>query len=205
MPLDPITVEVVRAALNAAAERMRLTMIKTAYNHIISESLDFGCAIFDANVQMIAQGIGLPVFQGHLGFPIEATIQDRGVEAFREGDLFIHNGIAYKNLLLGVWGLTTDRAGLTGDKSAGGFTLAYPNDLWNPSINYRRVGDAFLTGLGSARSAQKGDGERDQTRPGSGPRRQGAFASRHGGGWCNCGASPADRISTAWPAFWRPC
>src|SRR5437899_10553533 len=91
MPLDPITVEVVRAALNAAAERMRLTMIKTAYNHIISESLDFGCAIFDANVQMIAQGIGLPVFQGHLGFPIEATIRDRGVDAFREGDILIHN------------------------------------------------------------------------------------------------------------------
>ena len=90
-PLDPITVEVIRAALNAAAERMRLTMIKTAYNHIISESLDFGCAIFDAEVQMIAQGIGLPVFQGHLGFPIEATIADRGLEAFREGDVFIHN------------------------------------------------------------------------------------------------------------------
>ena len=71
--------------------RMRLTMIKTAYNHIISESLDFGCAIFDPDVQMIAQGIGLPVFQGHLGFPIEATIQDRGLEAFREGDIFIHN------------------------------------------------------------------------------------------------------------------
>ena len=69
-PLDAVTVEVVRAALNAAAERMRITMIKTAYNHIISESLDFGCAIFDADVQMVAQGIGLPVFQGHLGFPI---------------------------------------------------------------------------------------------------------------------------------------
>jgi|RhiMetdeSRZDD1v2_1073273.scaffolds.fasta_scaffold26002_5 N-methylhydantoinase B len=88
---DPISVEVIRAALNAAAERMRITMIKTAYNHIISESLDFGCAIFDADVQMIAQGIGLPVFQGHLGFPIEATIRDRGIEAFREGDVFIHN------------------------------------------------------------------------------------------------------------------
>jgi N-methylhydantoinase B len=89
--VDPITVEVVRAALNAAAERMRITMIKTAYNHIISESLDFGCAIFDAGVQMIAQGIGLPVFQGHLGFPIEATIRDRGLDAFREGDVFMHN------------------------------------------------------------------------------------------------------------------
>lgn len=89
--VDPITVEVIRAALNAAAERMRITMIKTAYNHIISESLDFGCALFDADVQMIAQGIGLPIFQGHLGFPIEATIRDRGLDAFREGDVFIHN------------------------------------------------------------------------------------------------------------------
>jgi N-methylhydantoinase B len=70
---------------------MRITLIKTAYNHIISESLDFGCAIFDPDVQMIAQGIGLPVFQGHLGFPIQATIADRGIEAFREGDVFIHN------------------------------------------------------------------------------------------------------------------
>ena len=75
VPLDAVTVEVVRAALNAAAERMRITMIKTAYNHIISESLDFGCAIFDPDVQMIAQGIGLPVFQGHLGFPIQATMR----------------------------------------------------------------------------------------------------------------------------------
>jgi N-methylhydantoinase B len=86
-----VTVEVVRAALNAAAELMRITMIKTAYNHIISESLDFGCAIFDPDIQMIAQGIGLPVFQGHLGFPIQATVADRGLEAFREGDVFIHN------------------------------------------------------------------------------------------------------------------
>jgi N-methylhydantoinase B len=91
VPVDAITVEVVRAALNAAAERMRITMIKTAYNHIISESLDFGCAIFDADVQMIAQGVGLPVFQGHLGFPIQATLAARGREAFADGDIFIHN------------------------------------------------------------------------------------------------------------------
>jgi N-methylhydantoinase B len=91
VPIDPIMVEVIRAALNAAGERMRITMIKTAYNHIISESLDFGCAVFDPDVQMIAQGIGLPIFQGHLGFPIQATIKERGLDAFREGDIFIHN------------------------------------------------------------------------------------------------------------------
>jgi len=90
-PVDAITVEVVRAALNAAAERMRITMIKTAYNHIISESLDFGCALFDPDVQMIAQGVGLPIFQGHLGFPIQATIADRGLADLMDGDVFIHN------------------------------------------------------------------------------------------------------------------
>src|SRR5262245_34292373 len=91
VPVDLSSVEVIRAARTAAAERMRITMIKTAYNHIISESLDFGCALFDPDVQMIAQGIGLPIFQGHLGFPIQATIRDRDLDAFREGDVFIHN------------------------------------------------------------------------------------------------------------------
>ena len=89
--MDPVTVEIVRAAFNAAAERMRITLIKTAYSHIISESYDFGCAIFDSDVQMIAQGIGLPVFQGHLGFPIEATVHDRGRDCMEPGDIFIHN------------------------------------------------------------------------------------------------------------------
>jgi len=88
---DPVTVELVRAAFNAAAERMRITMIKTAYSHIISESLDFGCAIFDRDVQMIAQGIGLPAFQAHLGFPLEATIAERGLASMEPGDIFIHN------------------------------------------------------------------------------------------------------------------
>src|SRR5262245_28138020 len=89
--IDPITVELVRAAFNAAAERMRITMIKTAYSHIISESLDFGCAIFDHEVRMVAQGIGLPAFQAHLGFPLEATIAARGAETFEPGDIYIHN------------------------------------------------------------------------------------------------------------------
>lgn len=91
MSLDPVTTEIVRAAFNAASERMRITMIKTAYSHIISESLDFGCAIFDRDVQMIAQGIGLPVFQGHLGFPIQTVLKERGLDDMNPGDIFMHN------------------------------------------------------------------------------------------------------------------
>src|SRR5215510_11317728 len=87
--VDAIPVEVIRAALNSAAERMRITMIKTAYNHIITESLDFGCTIFDADVRMIAKGVGLPVFQGHLGFPFDTNIRDPGIDAFRQDDALL--------------------------------------------------------------------------------------------------------------------
>ena len=48
-----------------------------------------------------------------------------------------------KNLLVGVWGMMTDREDLTGDKSALGFRLDYPNDLVEVTFNSIRIGDGF--------------------------------------------------------------
>ena len=53
-----------------------------------------------------------------------------------------------KNLLMGVWGLQTDRAGLTGEKTAWGGKIDYPNDLWQISATYKRIGDGFDPSLG---------------------------------------------------------
>jgi len=53
-----------------------------------------------------------------------------------------------KNLLVGVWGLATDRDGLSGDRTALGLRIDYPNDLWDVSVAYRRVGDGFQPSLG---------------------------------------------------------
>lgn len=53
-----------------------------------------------------------------------------------------------KNLLIGVWGLQTDREGLAGNRSAFGGKLDYPNDLWDLAFTYRRVGDGFDPSLG---------------------------------------------------------
>jgi len=45
-------------------------------------------------------------------------------------------------LLLGVvWALLMDRAGARGDRSAMGFRVDYPNDLWNLIASTMRVGD----------------------------------------------------------------
>jgi hypothetical protein len=53
-----------------------------------------------------------------------------------------------KNLLFGAWGLTTGRQGLTGDRTAAGFKIDYPNDTWDIFISYRRVGENFEPALG---------------------------------------------------------
>jgi len=53
-----------------------------------------------------------------------------------------------RNFLAGVWGSVMERPDLGGDKTATGFKVAYPNDLWNVSFSARRVGDAYQPSLG---------------------------------------------------------
>lgn len=54
-----------------------------------------------------------------------------------------------KNFLVGVWGLATARDDLRrGDRSAAGFKIDYPNDLWDMTLKYKRIGDSFDPSLG---------------------------------------------------------
>ena len=54
-------VEVVRSYLVAAAEEMRATLIRTAFNPVIYEVLDFGISIYDADMRLIAEAHGADV------------------------------------------------------------------------------------------------------------------------------------------------
>ena len=53
-----------------------------------------------------------------------------------------------KNLMIGVWGLVTNREGLGSDRTAVGVALDYPNDLWDISFNAKRIGADFDPSLG---------------------------------------------------------
>ncbi len=53
-----------------------------------------------------------------------------------------------KNFLVGVWGLGMDRDSLIGKKYAWGGKIDYPNDLWDLSLTYKWLGDAFQPSLG---------------------------------------------------------
>ncbi len=53
-----------------------------------------------------------------------------------------------KNFLVGTWGMLTNREDLTGDRTAIGIKIDYPNDLWDVAIQYMRFGEDFDPSLG---------------------------------------------------------
>ena len=53
-----------------------------------------------------------------------------------------------KNFRAGAWALLMDRQGATGDRSAAGLRVDYPNDLWDVALSSIRVGDGFDPSLG---------------------------------------------------------
>jgi len=53
-----------------------------------------------------------------------------------------------KNLRAGVWGLATGRTNLGPDATAYGFQVTYPNDLWEASATYKRIGRDFEPSMG---------------------------------------------------------
>lgn len=88
---DPITVEIIRNAMIAAAQEMKISLAKTSYNPIIYEVLDFSVGILNREGEMLAQVPGLPVFLGNLGDAIRTVVDDLGYEAITPGDVFIIN------------------------------------------------------------------------------------------------------------------
>lgn len=53
-----------------------------------------------------------------------------------------------KNFFIGIWGLLNDREDLHGEKSAFGFRIDYPNDLFDINFTTIRIGDGFDPSLG---------------------------------------------------------
>jgi N-methylhydantoinase B len=89
--IDPIRLEVLRHGFIAAADAMKLNLMRTAYNPLIYEVLDFSVGVFDRRGRMIAQADGLPIFLGSLGVAVERVIEDVGANRFRPGDLYLFN------------------------------------------------------------------------------------------------------------------
>jgi len=86
---DPARFEVVKNALYAAAEEMKIVLAKTAYSPLLKVAGDYSCGIFDTAGNMVAQGPDLPIHLGSMPDAVRAIVW-----AFPDaapGDVFIHN------------------------------------------------------------------------------------------------------------------
>jgi 5-oxoprolinase (ATP-hydrolysing) len=91
---DPIKLEIFNNLFQSIAEQMGFTLQNTSASVNIRERLDFSCAIFDRDGELVANAPHIPVHLGSMGESVKALIgaliSDRGYE-FKLGDVFATN------------------------------------------------------------------------------------------------------------------
>ena len=92
MFVDPITVEIIRCALKAAANEMSAVLKRTAYNMMIYEVQDYCVSIVDHQGRTMSQNEGaLPIFLADLGVAVQDGVELYGLEGIYPGDVFLVN------------------------------------------------------------------------------------------------------------------
>jgi len=86
---DPVMLEVFNNLFMNIAEQMGLRLQNTAYSVNIKERLDFSCALFDAEGQLIANAPHMPVHLGSMSESIKTVIERN--PAMRSGDVYVLN------------------------------------------------------------------------------------------------------------------
>src|SRR5437899_7110791 len=66
--IDPVLLEVLRNRLEAIADEMELTLLKSAASPIVKEGLDASAALFSVQGETIAQAAAIPIHLGALQF-----------------------------------------------------------------------------------------------------------------------------------------
>lgn len=87
--IDPITLEVMKNALEATAQEMGAVLKLTSFSPNIKERMDASCSIFDAKAQLVAQAEHVPVHLGAMLRAVEPTIA--AVGHLDEGDVIVIN------------------------------------------------------------------------------------------------------------------
>ena len=88
--VDPVMLEVFNNLFMNIAEQMGLQLQNTAYSVNIKERLDFSCALFDAQGNLIANAPHMPVHLGSMSESIKTVIA-RNAGAMKPGDVYALN------------------------------------------------------------------------------------------------------------------
>ncbi|MEG3976443.1 hydantoinase B/oxoprolinase family protein [Microcoleus sp. herbarium8] len=88
--LDPVLLEIFNNLFRAIAEQMGVTLQNTSSSVNIKERLDFSCAIFDKNGQLVANAPHIPVHLGSMSESVEALILAQS-HTIKPGDVYVSN------------------------------------------------------------------------------------------------------------------
>jgi N-methylhydantoinase B len=87
---DPITLELVKNALDAIVDEMAIALVRTAYSNNLKNSMDMSCALCDAEGRSSPRGLTLPLHLGSVPDAMAAVKRKFGGK-IRPGDVFILN------------------------------------------------------------------------------------------------------------------
>ena len=87
---DPMLLEVFNNRFISVADQMGATLANTAHSVNIKERMDFSCALFDAQGNLVANAPHVPVHLGSMSDSVRAVIAAVG-DAMRPGDAYMLN------------------------------------------------------------------------------------------------------------------
>src|ERR1700730_1099040 len=90
MPIDAVNLEVVKASLSAIVKEMQNSLFRTGFSTMVRESQDASCALMNADGDVVAQHVVLPLHIGAFPACCGAVLKEFG-GTFAEGDAFLIN------------------------------------------------------------------------------------------------------------------
>jgi N-methylhydantoinase B len=90
MPVDPVTLELVKNAVESVVDEMALTLMRTAYSSNLKSSNDLSSAYCSLDGELLAQGFTLPMQLGSIPDAMQAVLAKFGGR-LEPGDVIILN------------------------------------------------------------------------------------------------------------------
>lgn len=88
--VDPIMLEIFNKLFMSIADQMGYVLQNTAYSVNIKERLDFSCAIFNHEGQLVANAPHIPVHLGSMGESVQGLLANEAI-TMQAGDVFLLN------------------------------------------------------------------------------------------------------------------
>ena len=89
--LDPVTLEVIRHGLTAAAEQMATVIERSAQSQVVREMLDYSTAVFDVSGGITAQSTRIPMHLNSMTRALRTMLTRFPIDQWGDGDVYATN------------------------------------------------------------------------------------------------------------------